>query len=149
VSRLLAIAEKQELILQTIGPSPLVTFDRYYNALARLVEAGGDDADSFFGEPEPGWAPEPPPTPPDPAMLLAEAQSKEIEARVAIEQAKVAQSRDEMLLKAQLEREKMAQDQILKIKELELKHAVDLREQDIKREIEQARVQSQPAGGSA
>ena len=148
VQRLFGIADKQELILQTLGPSPLVTFDRYRNTLARIAEAGGDDADSFFGDVPPGWSPPPPPTPSDPAMLLAEAQAKEIEAKLAIEHAKLEMQREKMLMDAEIAREKMAQEQVLKVKELELKHLVDLKEAEIKREIAQAKVDAAPAGGA-
>jgi hypothetical protein len=70
VSVLTAIAQKQEQILQTMGPqNQLVTPQQYRNTLVRLVQASGyKNADEFFSNP--AMMPPPPQPPPPPQHLV-------------------------------------------------------------------------------
>jgi len=142
IGRLLEIAAKQEQLLDRMGPTPIVTFDRYRNTLAKLVETGGeDDPDSFFGHVPPGWAPEPPEPTPDPAMILAEAQAKETEAKIQIEQMKAQTAQQEMLLKDQQERAKIAANVYIEMAKIEASTGTQVSEQHITAAIEMARMQ--------
>lgn len=150
ILRLAAVAQKQETILRELGPSnPLVTFDRYRNTLARMAEDGLDEApEVFFGDIPAGWQPPQPEPKPTPEEVLAQAQAQEIQARIAIEQGKLEQARLEVLIKDSQERARLAAETFLKIKELEIKHSVDISEQEVTLAIEAARLQAQPAAAS-
>jgi hypothetical protein len=79
---------------------------------------------------------------------LAIEQAK-MERDLAIKQAELELRREEMLLEDDRQRDKQAADIQLKIKELELKHAADLHEQQISAEIERERMTTQAASGEA
>lgn len=119
IRRLTAIKETMEGVIQQIGPSQFVDFTRYRNILAKIAELSGEvDPTLYFGEVPPGWAPPAPPQKPDPAMLLAQAQAQEIQAKLQIAHDKAAADRLEMLLKAETDRMKIEADiQIALIKE--------------------------------
>jgi hypothetical protein len=79
LQHLMAIAQKQELILTTAGPSnPIVTLKNYYNTLAELTEAAGfQSPDPFFTDPgdQQIQAPQQPQI--DPAKMLELQQKKD------------------------------------------------------------------------
>lgn len=126
------IAQKQEQILQTLGPvNPLVGLDQYAYTLRKMVElAGYKTADPFFKRVDPNWQPPQAAEPqPDPQAMLAQAQ---VEALKNDQQRKDA----EALHKAQLDerklamdddfrRDQLAQEKILKLAELQGKFALD------------------------
>jgi hypothetical protein len=75
---LTAMAQKQEQILQTLGPNnPLVNLQQYANTLTKMIEmAGFKDATTFINttvQPMPPQSQEPPK--PDPAEMLAQAEA--------------------------------------------------------------------------
>jgi len=144
MARLQVIAAEQKEILLTLGPAnPLVTLDRFRNTLAKMAELTAEgDPDTFFGEIPQGYVPPEPETPPDPALLLAEAQAKEIEARIQIEQMKVAQQREEMHLKDGQERAKISANIHIEAMKLEAQYSIDIQEQRISAAVEAARQES-------
>lgn len=84
VATLMAVAEKQELIIETLGPNnPIVTVPMYANTLRRLVELSGfKDSSSFFNAIDPNWQPPQQEPAPDPAteMVKIEGQKAQIQA---------------------------------------------------------------------
>ena len=109
VAVLSSIAQKQEQILQTMGPqNQLVTPSQYRNTLVRIVQASGyKNADEFFSNPAMmPPPPQPPPPPPDPAMILAEVERQKIMADIQIKQAELELKRQQMLLEDDRARDK-------------------------------------------
>ena len=131
VSVLTSIAQKQEQILQTMGPqNPLVSPQQYRNTLARLVQVSGfKNADEFFSNPAmmPPQPP-PPPPPPDPAMILAEVERQKIMADIQNKQAELELKRQQMLLEDDRARDKQEAEMMLRAYEIQLKSgtAVDV-----------------------
>ncbi|MGA1092089.1 MAG: portal protein [Candidatus Nanopelagicales bacterium] len=131
VAVLTSIAQKQEQILQTMGPqNPLVTPQQYRNTLARLVQVSGfKNADEFFSNPAmmPPQPP-PPPPPPDPAMILAEVERQKIMADIQNKQAELELKRQQMLLEDDRARDKQEAEMMLRAYEIQLKSgtAVDV-----------------------
>lgn len=75
---LTAMAQKQEQILQTLGPqNPLVNLQQYANTLTKMIEmAGFKDAKSFINTQVPPLPPmQPEQQKPDPAEMLAQAEA--------------------------------------------------------------------------
>jgi len=75
---LTALAQKQEQIMQTLGPNnPLVNLQQYANTLTKMIEmAGFKDATSFINTQVPPMPPAPQEPPkPDPAEMLAQAEA--------------------------------------------------------------------------
>jgi hypothetical protein len=127
-----AIAQKQEQILQTLGPSnPLVGLDQYAYTLRKMVElAGYKSADPFFKRVAPNWQPpEQPQQQPDPALLLAQAQIQALQAeqqlKAAQAQQKAALDERRLALDDDFRRDQLAQDKHLKLAELQGKFQLD------------------------
>ena len=145
VSVLTAIAQKQEQILQTMGPqNPLVTPQQYRNTLARLVQASGyKNADEFFSNPSlmPPQPP-PPPPPPDPAMILAEVERQKIMADIQNKQAELELKRQQMLLEDDRARDKQEAEMMLRAYEIQLKSGTAVDVESIKAMMAEPRVAS-------
>jgi hypothetical protein len=127
-----AIAQKQEQILQTLGPSnPLVGLDQYAYTLRKMVElAGYKSADPFFKRVAPNLQPpEQPQQQPDPALLLAQAQIQALQAeqqlKAAQAQQKAALDERRLALDDDFRRDQLAQDKHLKLAELQGKFQLD------------------------
>ena len=112
LAALTAIVQKQEQILQTLGPNnPLVTLGQYSHALGKLVEAAGfKDTMMYFNqlpidfqmpEPEPGQEQ------PSPEMLLAEVQREEIQANIEKKRAELELEQQKAMRDFELRREDM------------------------------------------
>jgi len=130
LSALNVIVQKQEQILQTLGPNnPLVTLGQYSHALSKLVEAAGfKDTMMYFNElPVDFQMPEPEPgtEQPSPEMLLAEVQREEIQANIEkkraeleLDQQKAQQDfalrREDMLRRDDRERDRMDKELALR-----------------------------------
>jgi hypothetical protein len=145
VSVLTSIAQKQEQILQTMGPqNPLVTPQQYRNTLARLVQASGyKNADEFFSNPSlmPPQPP-PPPPPPDPAMILAEVERQKIMADIQNKQAELELKRQQMLLEDDRARDKQEAEMMLRAYEIQLKSGTAVDVESIKAMMAEPRVAS-------
>ena len=75
---LTSLAQKQEQIMQTLGPqNPLVDLQQYANTLTKMIEmAGFKDAKTFINTDVPPMPPQPPEEQkPDPAEMLAQAEA--------------------------------------------------------------------------
>ena len=75
---LTSLAQKQEQIMQTLGPqNPLVDLQQYANTLSKMIEmAGFKDAKTFINTEIPPMPPQPPEEQkPDPAEMLAQAEA--------------------------------------------------------------------------
>jgi hypothetical protein len=143
VATLTAIAQKQEQILQLLGPqNPLVTPVQYYNTLAKLVETSGfKNAGDFFSNP--ALAPEPPPPPPpppDPAQILAQVETQKIQADIQNKAAALELDRQKMLLADDRERDKTEAQLMLQAYETQLKYGVQVDMQQINAMMKAPRV---------
>ena len=107
------VAEKQEMLLQTLGPNnPLVTIGQYSNTLHRMLEAAGySDGERYFNRlPLDFQLPEPPQgqgEESDPTAALVEVQREEIQANIQKKQAELQLQQMETEARLTLEREKM------------------------------------------
>jgi hypothetical protein len=145
VAVLTSIAQKQEQILQTMGPqNPLVSPQQYRNTLARLVQVSGfKNADEFFSNPAmmPPQPP-PPPPPPDPAMILAEVERQKIMADIQNKQAELELKRQQMLLEDDRARDKQEAEMMLRAYEIQLKSGTAVDVESIKAMMEVPRTAS-------
>ena len=145
VAVLTAIAQKQEQILQTMGPqNQLVTPLQYRNTLVRIVQASGyKNADEFFSNPAMmPPPPQPPPPPPDPAMILAEVERQKIVADIQIKQAELELKRQQMLLEDDRARDKQEAEMLLRAYEIQLKSGTAVDVESIKMMMAEPRTAS-------
>jgi hypothetical protein len=152
VTFLSGIAEKQELILTTLGPAnPLVTLGHYAHTLRSLVALGGyRNKDAFFAnlptDPDQlaQLMPQQEP-PPDPAMVLAQAQVEALKQDQGRKEAEAAhkQSLEERKFKADddFRRDELDQNRELKLAEIAAKFSYDTsaHEADIEADINKNR----------
>jgi hypothetical protein len=177
IAALQSFADKQELIITTLGPqNPIASLSQYANTLRKAAKLlGFPDVDSFFGQVPEGWAPPPKPEQPDPKMakvqadaqlgaqrlqldaqrMQHESEMKKIDAKIAEERLKldIEKMRQEGLLKTADMRlrhedavasnatavEKIASDQALAIKNMELTHQVKISETEFQATVELAK----------
>jgi hypothetical protein len=140
-----SIAQKQEQILQTMGPqNQLVTPSQYRNTLVRIVQASGyKNADEFFSNPAMmPPPPQPPPPPPDPAMILAEVERQKIMADIQIKQAELELKRQQMLLEDDRARDKQEAEMMLRAYEIQLKSGTAVDVESIKMMMAEPRTAS-------
>ena len=98
------VITKQEQLLTTIGPSPIVDYPRYAKTLIKLGRTRGRmDAGEFFGVPDPQW--QPPPRP-NPEQQKADAQSQHLQAKAQAETASAAAEVQHRQALAEMDREK-------------------------------------------
>ena len=145
VAVLTSIAQKQEQILQTMGPmNPLVTPQQYRNTLAKLTEFSGfRNADEFFLNPATmPPQPPPPPPPPDPAQILAQVEQQKIMADIQNNQAELEMKRQQMLLEDDRARDKQEAELMLRAYEVQLKYGTQLDLDAIRAMTERPRVAS-------
>lgn len=132
IQKLGAVVQKQENILQTLGPvNPLVSLSQYATALQDLTRlAGFRKADRYFNKVAPEWTPPQKQEQPDAAMLLAQAQVKSLELndnlKLEESSAKLNHEREKMKLDDDFRRDELAQEGILKQAEIEQKYGADL-----------------------
>ena len=121
---LMQLAGKQEQILTTIGPdNPLVNVQQYYNTLAKVVELSGHkDPSQFFSDPRFYQPKQKEPPKPTPEEMLAQVQMQQIQAQVAIEQAKLALEENKAQTEAQFKVAELEVDSQLKMQELNAKY---------------------------
>jgi len=142
IAVLTSIAQKQEQIMQTMGPqNPLVSPQQYRNTLVKLVEASGyRNSDEFFLNPAmmPPQPP-PPPPPPDPAQLLAEVERQKILADIQNNTADLELKRQEMLLADDRARDKQEADIMLRAYEVQLKYGTTVDTETLRAMMERPR----------
>ena len=121
---LMQLAGKQEQILTTIGAdNPLVNITQYYNTLSKIVElTGHKDPSQFFTDPR-FYQPKPKEPPkPTPEEMLAQVQMQQIQAQVAIEQAKLSLEENKAQTDAQFKMSELEVDSQLKLQEMNAKY---------------------------
>lgn len=146
---LAGLAQKQELILQSLGPqNPIVSLAQYSNTLAKMVElAGFKNAQQFVTQLPADFQMPPAPPPTDPqaeaAKMLAQVEQQKAQMKMQIDAAKIqadqqtkaAQMQAEAQYQAEklrLEREKAEADHARKQLELEMQAAKLQAEMQIK-----------------
>ena len=133
MQKLGVVLQKQETILQTLGPSnPLVSLAQYSDALqTATVLLGFPDPSRFFGKVDPNWQPPAPPAPQQsPEQVLAQAQlaieQMKSERELAIKQSQLQLAQQTALWLHEREVAKNAADIELRRYELELKYSQQL-----------------------
>jgi hypothetical protein len=144
IATLTSIAQKQEQIMQLMGPqNPIVTPQQYRNTLVRLAEASGfKNSDEFFLNPAMQPPMPPPQPPPDPTAMLAQVEMQKIQADIQNKQAELELKRQQTLLQDDRERDKQEADIMLKAYEIQLKYGSQIDMSEIKAMIDQPRVAS-------
>lgn len=128
IATLTAIAQKQEQILQTLGPNnPLVTVGQYRNTLAKMIElAGFKDPAMFFNDIPANWQPPQQETKPTPEQMLAQVQAQSIQADIQKKAAELQLDREKMLRSDDRERDRIEADAYLRAKEMEMKYGTQV-----------------------
>lgn len=127
---LIQVLQKQELILQTLGPmNPVVSLMEYWNTLDQLCSlAGFKDTTRYFKQPTPeamqAMAQQPPR--PDPNMMLVEIEKQKAQADIQIKQAKLQQEAQIAQMEDAREKEKMNLEHQRDIEQMRLKAMVDV-----------------------
>jgi hypothetical protein len=118
MAALSAFANKQEQILQQLGPNnPLVNLQQYANTLSKLIEmAGFKDVTSFINTQVPPMQPQPPK--PDPTELLAQAEAQK--AQVQAQKAVIDAETDRMKIIMDDDRQRDIEEAQIRLKALEL-----------------------------
>lgn len=144
LGRLEKIRAYQGEVIQLLGPSPFVTYKMYRDTLAKMAEISGEGNPSqYFGDIPPDWTPPAPAGKPDPATILAEAQAKEIEAKLEIARNKLEHERLEMTLKVETERMKIQAEMQIEILKLEIQSGKDIDEARVSQELERLRAHNE------
>ena len=135
------IAGKQESALQQMGPmNPLVTPAQYANTLRKIVEmAGFKDSSQFFNAIPADYQPPQPEQKATPEEVLAQVQAQSIQADIQKKAAELELQREEMMRNDDRERDKMASDRFVKLRELELKYGAQINEAQLNVELERDR----------
>ena len=135
------ISQKQEQILQTLGPqNPLVTFGQYSETLHKMTEmAGFQNSSAFFNRVPADWMPPPQQPQPTPEMILAEVQAQSIQADIQKKAAELELEHEEMIRKDDRERDQMEIDMHLKAAEIRAKHGAQIDMANIKAMVERDR----------
>jgi hypothetical protein len=114
VIALAGLAAKQELIIQTFGPSnPAVTLAQYVQVLKKATKLQGiAEADSYLNDVDPNWQPpQPAAPPPDPKMLMVQVQQAKVQSDDKKAQADFQIKQAEMAATAQQHAETISMDQ--------------------------------------
>lgn len=100
---LMAVAEKQELIISTLGPSnPIVTVPMYANTLRRIVELSGfKDSSSFFNAVDPNWQPPQQEPAQDAAMEMVKIEGQKAQIQAAAKDRELAIKEQDSQVKAE------------------------------------------------
>ena len=127
ISVLTMMAQKQEQILQLLGPNnPLCTLAQYSRTLRKLAELSGVFPDDAFNEVPADWQPPPQEPKPDPAVILAQAQAQQIQADIENNQRKVQADLIKTQTQAETDRMRLAQERDLETQRMELDAVVRL-----------------------
>ena len=139
---LTAMAQKQEQIMQTLGPqNPLVNLQQYANTLTKMIEmAGFKDATTFINTEVPPMPPQPPAEEkPDPAAMLAQAEAMKAQnqAQKAIIDAET--DRMKIIMDDDRQRDEHEANLKLKIAELQAKYGAQVNVAEINAIMERDR----------
>ena len=139
---LTALSQKQEQILQTLGPdNPLLNLQQYANTLTKMIEmAGFKDANTFINTQVQQMPPQPPEQQkPDPAEILAQAEAQKAQnlGQKAIIDAET--DRMKIIMEDDRDRDQALADMQLKIAELEAKYGAQVNVAEINAIMERDR----------
>ena len=139
---LTSLAQKQEQIMQTLGPNnPLVNLQQYANTLTKMIEmAGFKDATTFINTQVPPMPPQPQAEEkPDPAAMLAQAEAMKAQnqAQKAIIDAET--DRMKIIMDDDRQRDEHEADLKLKIAELQAKYGAQVNVAEINAIMERDR----------
>ena len=139
---LTSLAQKQEQIMQTLGPNnPLVNLQQYANTLTKMIEmAGFKDATTFINTEVPPMPPQPQgEEKPDPAAMLAQAEAMKAQnqAQKAIIDAET--DRMKIIMDDDRQRDEHEADLKLKIAELQAKYGAQVNVAEINAIMERDR----------
>jgi hypothetical protein len=145
-----AISAQQKEIISNFGPyNPLVSLEQYRDTLAEITKLSG------FMDPAKFWKPVTPddvaafmqqqqkPPAPDPAQLLAQVEAEKIKADIVISAAKQELERQKAIASADLERDKLYVDAMLKAAEIQAKYNTQVDMALIKGEVDRQRTEIQ------
>jgi len=126
---LMMVAQKQEQVMQTLGPSnPLVDVSQYRNTLAQICTlAGFKDASRYFkpvdmqvvqammqqAQANP---------PPDPNMMLVQIEQQKVQSKTQLDAAKLQLDAQDAMRKNQLDQQKMHLDAMVRMADIEGKY---------------------------
>lgn len=148
---LMQIIQQQKEVIQTYGPyNPLVDLVQLRGALAQVTQlAGFQDPSAFWKEINPqevqafmqqmaqGA------NKPDPAQLLAQVEAEKVKADILINAAKQELERQKAAAQADLERDKLYVDAVLKAAEIQAKYGTQVDMALIKAEVDRQRAEIQ------
>jgi len=139
---LTSLAQKQEQIMQTLGPqNPLVNLQQYANTLTKMIEmAGFKDPTTFINTQVPPMPPQPPEEQkPDPAEMLAQAEAMKAQnqAQKAIIDAET--DRMKIIMDDDRNRDEAEANMKLKIAELQAKYGAQVNVAEINAIMERDR----------
>lgn len=143
------IAAKQELILQTLGPSnPLVSLAQYSNCLRKMVElAGYKDSSQFFSPVPPDWQPPPQQPQSNPqqqaALIVAQAQQEQTKADVAKKAGELNLNRQKMFLDDATRRYQIESDANVRMAQIQAQFGANQAQTAAKIQTENQRIASQ------
>jgi hypothetical protein len=127
------VSQKQEQILQTLGPSnPLVDLAQYRNTLEQICTlAGFKDASRYFKAVdmqavEQQAQQQAQNQPPDPNMMLIQIEGQKAQAQAQIDAAKVQADVQDSIRQDQREREMMQLDMLVRVAEIEAKYGTQV-----------------------
>ena len=122
------VAEKQEQLLQTLGPeNPLVDINNYYQTLIQILEtAGFKDPQRFFKDPS--MQPPAPPQPPEPDIntQLIQVQMAEIQANIQKKAAELDLEREKMMREDDRRRDESEANLALKAAEINARYGAQI-----------------------
>ena len=126
---LMAVSQKQEQILQQLGPqNPLVSMKQYRNTLAQILELQGfKDVTRYFNEITPEveqQMAQPQQPPPDPTQILAQVEADKVRKDIEIADKKMAVEIATQKAADDRERDKVESELWLKAYEMGLKYGV-------------------------
>jgi len=141
------IAAKQEQIIQTYGPNnPMVDLSQYRNTLAQIIQLSGfRDASAFIKEIDPAAVQafmqqmSQGQNKPDPATLLAQVEAQKIQADIVIQAAKQELERQKAVAQADLDRDRLYVESMLKAAEIQAKYGAQVDMAMIKGEVDRQR----------
>ena len=130
---LMMVAQKQEQIMQTLGPSnPLVDAGQYRNTLAQICTlAGFKDASRYFKPVDMQvvqqmMQQQQQNQPPDPNMMLVQIEQQKVQAKSQIDAAKLQADTQDSVRKNQLEQQKMHLDAMVRMADIEAKYGTQV-----------------------
>lgn len=145
---LAGIAQKQEALLQLLGPAnPVVTLGQYVETLSAITRLTGyKDPTRFFNPLPRDYQPPPAPPRPTPEEIYAQVEQMKAQVDAAEKQARLDLDRRKLLLAEERERDALAVDGFLRAMDMELKYKVDVDKTAVQRMVAERRVSESDVG---